>query len=72
MEGKISIYNASEPILSRDSYKNARMKERQKNRINDDDETIDMSGPAMMAIDRAISRSSRRSEGGPRKMKRDL
>ncbi len=71
MEGKISIYNASEPILSRDSYKNARMKERQKNRINDDDETIDMSGPAMMAIDRAISRSSRRSEGGPRKMRRD-
>tara|TARA_R110000824_G_scaffold289159_1_gene477661 strand:- start:132 stop:347 length:216 start_codon:yes stop_codon:yes gene_type:complete len=71
MEEKISIYNASEPILSRDSYKNARMKERQKNRINDDDETIDMSGPAMMAIDRAISRSSRRSEGGPRKMRRD-
>jgi hypothetical protein len=25
----------------------------------------------MMAIDRAISRSSRRSEGGPRKMRRD-
>ena len=71
MEEKTSIYNASEPILSRDSYKNARMKERQKNRINDDDETIDMSGPAMMAIDRAISRSSRRSEGGPRKMRRD-
>ena len=71
MEEKISIYNASEPILSRDSYKNARMKERQKNRINDDDETIDMSGPAMMAIDRAISRSSRRSEVGLRKMRRD-
>lgn len=71
MEEKTSIYNASEPILSRDSYKNARMKERQKNRINEDNETIDMSGPAMMAIDKAISRSSRRSEGGPRKMRRD-
>ncbi len=71
MEEKISIYNASEPILSRDSYKNDRMKERQKNRINEDDETIDMSGPAMMAIDRAISRSSRRSEVGPRKERRD-
>ncbi len=71
MEEKISIYNASNPLLSRDSYKKARMKARQENRINENDESVDVSGPAMMAIDRAISRSSRRSKAAPRKMRRD-
>jgi hypothetical protein len=68
MEEVINIYNASEPIMDRESYKKARQAKRRMNTIEDEEfEYNNMSGPNMMAIDRAISRS--RNKYGPKKMR---
>lgn len=66
MEEVINIYNASEPIMDRDSYKQARQNSRRMNSVQDEDiKYNNMSGPNMMAIDRAINRS--RNKYGPKK-----
>jgi|TARA_R110000822_G_scaffold46209_2_gene123170 hypothetical protein len=68
MEEVINIYNASEPIMDRDSYKQARQNSRRMNSVQDEDiKYNNMSGPNMMAIDRAINRS--RNKYGPKKMR---
>lgn len=68
MEEVINIYNASEPIMDRDSYKQARQNSRRMNSVQDEDiKYNNMSGPNMMAIDRAINRS--RKKYGPKKMR---
>lgn len=68
MEEVINIYNASEPIMDRESYKKARQAKRRMNTIEDEEfEYNNMSGPNMMAIDRAINRS--RNKYGPKKMR---
>ena len=68
MEEVINIYNASEPIIDRGSYKKARQSRRRINSIQEEEiEYNNMSGPAMMAIDRAINRS--RNKYGPKKMR---
>lgn len=68
MEEVINIYNASEPIMDRDSYKQVRQNSRRMNSVQDEDiKYNNMSGPNMMAIDRAINRS--RNKYGPKKMK---
>lgn len=68
MEEVINIYNASEPIMDSESYKKARQAKRRMNTIEDEKfEYNNMSGPNMMAIDRAINRS--RNKYGPKKMR---
>ena len=68
MEEVINIYNASKPIMDRDSYKQARQNSRRMNSVQDEDiKYNNMSGPNMMAIDRAINRS--RNKYGPKKMR---
>ena len=68
MEEVINIYNASEPIMDRDSYKQARQNSSRMNSVQDEDiKYNNMSGPNMMAIDRAINRS--RNKYGPKKMR---
>lgn len=68
MEEVINIYNASEPIMDRESYKKARQAKRRMNTIEDEEfEYNNMSGLNMMAIDRAINRS--RNKYGPKKMR---
>jgi len=68
MEDVINIYNASQPIMDRESYKKSRQTYKRSKNIQDEDiDYSNMSGPAMMAIDRAINRS--RTKYGPKKMK---
>jgi len=68
MEEVINIYNASEPIMDSESYKKARQAKRRMNSVQDEDiKYNNMSGPNMMAIDRAINRS--RNKYGPKKMR---
>jgi hypothetical protein len=68
MEEVINIYNASEPIMDRESYKRARQDKRRMNSIKDEEfEHNNIPGPNMMAIDRAINRS--RNKYGPKKMR---
>lgn len=54
----VNIYNASEPIINKSDYKDRRLKSRSMNRIMNYVEE-DIPGPAMMAIDKAIKRSSK-------------
>jgi|TARA_B110000503_G_C6993207_1_gene348253 hypothetical protein len=68
MEEVTNIYNASEPtFINKESYKGARMNQRQSNRISEDEDMSDMSGPSMMAIDRALNRAKKNV--GPKKMR---